>query len=148
MTAGLREISTGDLLCLIFLLLNTVSDVRKRRIWWPGCAAGALAGLLVRLSGGTSGLIAALFPGLLPGLLMTGFALIAEQEVGLGDGLVLLACGTMTDPERVFGMVFAALCLAGIYGLFLLLFRKKDRKESFPFIPFLLAGMILTIILG
>ena len=142
-----QRISPGDLLCLVFLLLNTVSDIRKRRIWWPGCVIGALAGFLVRLPGGMSQIAAAL-PGLVPGLLMTGLALVAGEAVGLGDGLVLIACAAMTDPETVLGMLFAALCLAGIYGLFLMLARKKDRKESFPFIPFLLLGMVLTVFSG
>ena len=87
-------------------------------------------------------------PGLLPGLLLSALSLAAGQALGLGDGLVLLACGMMTDPETVLGMLFIAFFLAGFYALFLLLARKKDRKESFPFVPFLLAGMVLTILSG
>ena len=143
----LQGMSTGNVLCLIFLLFNAAYDIRKCSIWWPGCVIGGLAGLLIRLPGGMTMILGAL-PGLLPGLLLSALSLAAGQALGLGDGLVLLACGMMTDPETVLGMLFIAFFLAGFYALFLLLARKKDRKESFPFVPFLLAGMVLTILSG
>ena len=150
MTSG-RPLSTANILCLIFLAVNALTDLKARRIWWPGCMIGACAGLFLRLSGGMKEL-PAVFPGilsgLLPGAVMGVLSFLFQEAVGFGDAMVVMACGIMTGPETVLGMLSAALLLAGFFALFLLVIRKRSRKDSFPFVPFLLAGLILTELFG
>jgi len=74
--------------------------------------------------------------------------LIARNSIGIGDvklyGLIGFFCGyrgTLTS------MIFS-LFLSFIVSLALLLFRKKGRKDTLPFAPFVFAGTFLFIFLG
>ena len=139
--------AAGMICCVIFLALNAASDLKSRTIWWPGCIAGAAAGIICHLAVGSAslGIIAV---SLVPGLMMAFFSWLFTQQLGVGDALVVMTCGVMTDLETVLGMLLMGFWCAGIYAVFLLLVRKKGRKEQFPLVPFLLAGMLLTWCFG
>ena len=137
------RISAGMICCLIFLALNAFTDVKDRTIWWPGCIAGAAAGILCHLLEGSLDLWM-LGISLLPGAVMAVISWLCRQQLGMGDALVVMTSAVMTDLGTVLGMLMAGFGCAGAYALFLLLVKKKGRKESFPLVPFLLAGMLLT----
>ena len=141
--SGAGRITAGMICCLIFLAVNAAADMKNRTIWWPGCLAGAAAGILCHFLEGSLDL-GMLAISLLPGAAMAAVSWLCRQQLGMGDALVVMTCAVMTDLWTVLGMLMAGFWCAGAYALFLLLVRKKDRKESFPLVPFLLAGMLLT----
>ena len=141
------QMTPGMICCLIFLAVNAFMDIRSRMIWWPGCLIGAGAGILCHVTEGSWDAWM-LTVSLLPGAVMALFSWLGRQQLGAGDALVVMTCGIMTDAAAVLGMLLTGFWCAGAYALFLLLIRKKDRKESFPLIPFLLAGMLLTCCFG
>ena len=82
---------------------------------------------------------------LIAGVLFLLVYLVARGGLGGGDvkfmavaGLYLGFAGVM--PAMLYGAV-----LAGVTAVVLLLTKKIGRKDSFPLIPFLYAGIMLTL---
>lgn len=78
------------------------------------------------------------------GVLFCGIAKLTDGGIGMGDGLLALLTGLYM------GGVFTFLCLcfsflfSAVTALYLISFQKKGKKDSLPFVPFMLAGYILT----
>lgn len=74
-------------------------------------------------------------------------SVLTRGEIGFGDGLLILAMGSVLKSGELLGVLCAALLLCGIYsGLQLLVFKKK-RDTEIPFAPFLLVGYLGGILL-
>lgn len=75
-------------------------------------------------------------------------AIIAKNSVGMGDvkmyGVIGFYCGYMGTMASMLFSLF--ICF--IASIFLLIFRKKSRKDTLPLAPFVLAGTFLVIFLG
>lgn len=69
-------------------------------------------------------------------------SVLSRGKMGMGDGLLILAMGSVLSVGELLGILCLALLLCGIYaGLQLCVFKKK-RDEEIPFAPFLLAGYL------
>jgi leader peptidase (prepilin peptidase)/N-methyltransferase len=71
---------------------------------------------------------------------------IGKGSVGAGDGLVLMATGIFLGFWGNFGLLFLASLCAGAAAVVLLLTKKKGRKDSMPFVPFLFLAYLLQLI--
>lgn len=78
------------------------------------------------------------------GIFFCGIAKLTGGSIGMGDGLLTLLTGLYM------GGVFTFLCLcfsflfSALAALYLINFQKKGKKDSLPFVPFMLAGYIMT----
>ena len=73
----------------------------------------------------------AIFLSVLPGTALLLLCWISNGAIGLADGLIVLALGIWIGFWELLGVLFV--------------FHKKNRTETIPFIPFLLAGMFLNL---
>ena len=137
------RILTG--LCLILLGICSYTDIRKREVSLSFILLFSALALIFRGAKGIwwSGWFELMLC-FLPGLLLLGIRLIKRQWVGTGDGLMVIACGYALGAEAVMVMTLSAFLISGLFGLFLLLFRKRSGADTIPFAPFLLAGCIVT----
>ena len=81
------------------------------------------------------------------GLLLLLISKCTKEAIGYGDSLMILLLGMYLGGMRVLLVLFWASFLAGICSLFLLLGRKRKKKEALPFLPFLAVsylGVLLT----
>ena len=131
---------------LFFMLLSlaAISDMRTRIIpdWMPFMLAG------ISLSPPDNvyltGLLAAL-PLLIAGVTAGG--------IGGGDIKLAGACGLVLGFERTLAGLIIALCLLLLYhgiGQCIRKIRKEKcgadkQKKSYPFVPFLLIGMVISV---
>lgn len=81
----------------------------------------------------------------LPMLLMN---LIIKDSFGGGDIKLCAACGLMLGWQQMLAAALIALITGGIYGGYLLIAKKKDRKDHFAFGPFLSVGIIIALFAG
>jgi leader peptidase (prepilin peptidase)/N-methyltransferase len=70
--------------------------------------------------------------------------LINRKGMGLGDVYLVGMIGLMTGFPNVIVAVFGGIILGGLAAIFLLIFKKKNRKEGIPFGPFLAMGTIIA----
>lgn len=81
----------------------------------------------------------------LPMLILT---LIIPDAFGGGDIKLMAGCGVFLGWKNNLTALFLAILMGGIYGSWLLLQKKKDRKDHFAFGPFLCVGVAASIFIG
>lgn len=85
---------------------------------------------------------------LIPGIACIGIGKITRQAIGYGDGFLLCAMGLYISCEEILGIGMMAITVSGIVALFCLALCKKKGKDQLPFVPFLLMGWILYLLVG
>lgn len=81
----------------------------------------------------------------LPGILWIIMAFFTKEQMGYGDGVVLLVVGSLSDIEITLRLLMLGLGVSCIYGICLLVTKRGSRHTAFPFVPMLfLAYLVLT----
>ena len=83
--------------------------------------------------------------GIVPGCVGLFFAFISREQIGYGDGIVVLLAGLFLSAKAVITIVFFAFIFVTILSILLLVTHNAGRKSKIPLIPFLLAGQIVCI---
>ena len=68
----------------------------------------------------------------LPGIVLLAFSVIYPNALGMGDGIVMIICGFITDTYGI----LLILCLA-MSGLILSSLFAGNRNTKMPFIPYI-----------
>lgn len=117
------------------------------RILFPGTIVG-----LVLLMGGAiiedGPIVRPLAGGVIYFILLLVLALIARGGFGFGDVKLAFLLGLFTayqSWETLIVAVFAAFLLGGLVSAILVVTRIRNRKDSIPFGPYLVAGAYLAI---
>lgn len=149
---GVENKRMEGIIVLIFLVPASVWDLKKKGvpkkylfIW--GITAFVYLFLTSIIGKSTESLINA-FWGVIPGLVGLFLAYVSREQIGFGDGWVLLLMGLLLGAYMVLSILFMALLVLTIVSIILLATRKAKRKTSIPFIPFLFFGHIIIWGLG
>ena len=134
---GLRHLTA-----FLLLSVNTWKDCRKREISVYGTLGPGLFGLFLTIAAGGTDLV--YFAGFSIGLLFLGFSLLTQGAAGAGDAFVLLSLGALLPWDSVLASLTAALLISAFCCLFLITVKHRSRKADIPFLPFLLAGYLLS----
>lgn len=135
------------MLTIIFLGICTMTDLLQKQIWWPLSLIFIAVAVALHFIQGDKEIweiLAGLFLGV--GLLFISWA--TKEALGYGDGMVVAACGAALGFVTVLHLFLLALMFAAVWSGILLVFRKAGRKDSFPFVPFLLLAQICIVIQG
>ena len=86
------------------------------------------------------------------GAAVAGFAvfLVFYCLGGMGGGDIKLTAmiGAFLGWQGVFVTIFLAALSGAVSGLFLMIIKKKGRKDALPFGPFLAIGALLALLWG
>lgn len=74
--------------------------------------------------------------------------LVVKNGIGFGDMKLFLVMGLLLGLEAVWGAIFLALIVSFFIALFLLITKKKTRKDAIPFGPALVIGTYLSVFLS
>lgn len=74
-------------------------------------------------------------------------ALIVRGGVGMGDVKLFAVLGMLFGFSGVFTILFFTLIMLFIVGIVMLIIKKANKKSTFPMAPFVLFGLMLTILL-
>ena len=72
---------------------------------------------------------------------------VTKGKIGIGDAVLLMVTGIYLGAQQNLALFLTALFLAGLWGLYLLVVRKRPRTETFPFVPFLLAAYVEMLVI-
>ena len=72
--------------------------------------------------------------------------LLSRKGLGGGDVKFMAAAGLYLGVAGSLTAIFIGTTLAALVGLTLVIFRKIGRKDAFPLVPFLYAGILVTIL--
>ena len=74
---------------------------------------------------------------------------IANVALGLLPGLVItMILGIMLGLERTFILLVLSMLLTAVFGIGCMVFKGKSRKDTLPYIPFVLGAHIIMIAVG
>lgn len=75
-------------------------------------------------------------------------ALVIKNGIGYGDMKLFIVMGLMLGLEGIWGAIFLALVVSFFIAAFVLVTKKKTRKDAIPFGPALVIGTYLSICLS
>lgn len=88
--------------------------------------------------------------GSIPGLMILGVSKIGQhfkrQYIGEGDGYIILISGILAGLSLTLNAITVSFLLAAAYGTIQLIFLKKNKLYSFPFVPFYTLGFLLCLV--
>ncbi len=137
-----KGLSYGILLSV--LLFCAVQDYRYRKISAIVLGIGFLLEGVVRFCFG--GLSADLLYALLPGGLFLVSFFILRGNMGIGDVLAVLLIGWSIGSEAVLKSIFVSFVLMLLAAGYLLCRKRLQRTTRLPYLPFLLGGVLCSLI--
>ena len=144
------NISTVLTILLFLALLSIISSVDIATMEIPNTfviAALVLGIISILTMPGTSlpSRILGMFVVSVPLLLIT---LLIPGAFGGGDIKLMAACGLFLGTKLTLLSFAFAVLTGGLYGIWLLVMKKKSGKEHFAFGPFLCLGMAAALFIG
>lgn len=130
----------------VFLGIGAVWDIKKLalpRVWLSGgmvvsfCLA--LYGYFTGKGSIVEGLVACL-----PGIISLFVSLLTREQIGYGDGAVLVILGGLLGSNVTWMIWLTGLGMVFVVGILLLVTGKGNGKTKIPFLPFLLLGYLLA----
>lgn len=134
--------------CTILGMLGICSyeDIKRKEIHCMTVLLFGVAGILLHLYQRELS-VYSLLTGVLVGAGIMLFSALSGGLIGMGDGLVLVVTGIYLGGRRNIQLLIIGLLLTAVVSFVLLLFKKRTRKDTIPFIPYLLAAYMGMLIL-
>ena len=141
-----------EVIAAVYLFYASLVDIRTREIDPVVTAITGLTGVVYVVLE-RSGDLAGVALSLIPGVCLFLFGLASRGRFGAGDGLTIITIGLFLEVDIVMISVMAGLLLSSCYAVGILVVSParsgaRRGKEALPFLPFLLGGYILCLILN
>lgn len=131
----------------LMLATGAVQDIFMKKIYtWIIAAAAVIVAVCVPFCPDIS--LAERIAGVLVGAFVCILSKATGGKIGLGDGLVLCVTGLALGFWPNMEMFALSLLAAALVSIVLIIFRRADRKKRIPFLPFLMFGYVIQIILA
>ncbi|MDO4343585.1 MAG: hypothetical protein Q4C50_02155 [Eubacteriales bacterium] len=130
---------------LVYLAWAAGRDIRQRTVSVRGAIIFAAAGVLLHMI--LNDAPADWMPGILPGGALIAVGFMTRGAVGYGDGMAMAVTGLYLGGFGAVSVLGTGLMLTFPVSLWMIAVKKAGRKESLPFLPFLLAGYMVWLIL-
>ena len=134
------------LLIILYLSIASFNDIKTYGISPKLCSVFFAAFILLKLITNNNLLktLLDLALGIIPGLATTLLAHLTDENIGYGDGLLIISLGIAMGFKNTFFVCCIAFVLSGMVAL-ILIFRKKSGKQTLPFIPFIFISYIILL---
>lgn len=130
-----------------FIIVISVIDLKTQDVYsittYSGIAAGVVIIFLEKFLLGSE--ILTYFIGMLIGGGIIGLIVYATGGMGEGDIEIAALCGIFLGWKGILITLFFSFIIGGSFGVFLIVFRLKDRKDYIAFGPYLALGAIICI---
>ncbi len=131
-------------LMVLFLGLCTWQDIRTGRISFIVILVFGIIGIGINLMIKCPPVL--VFCNMLPGVGILLFGRLSGEQIGYGDGLVMVVAGLFLKGRGAVSLFLTGLFICAAGGMILFMAGKVNRKSSLPFLPFLLAGLGVQIV--
>ena len=133
-----------DVILIIFLFYQSVHDVKKLEI-------DPLVLMLTLMTGIVYGIVGCrewdVWSGpfsLMPFMILAIMAFLSGGKIGMGDALITLTLGFFLEGEEIMTVLILGSLLSFIYAVVMIIRHKKECREDYPFLPFMLTGYVLS----
>lgn len=129
----------------IMLFVAGIIDIKSLMISSRYILVFSIVCVVALLTKQSPSLVTAL-SGTLVGMCALGISLISGEQLGRGDGLVLVAVGLVVGFRGCLVVVSIASIIMCLVAIAMLAFKKGNRKTRLPFIPAIFAGYTIFLI--
>lgn len=138
----------SQICCIGSLIGVSVIDIRSRRL--PICVLALLnllaaAWQLYRISGGKEELLP-LLGGIGVGAVFFLISRVTREGIGYGDSWVILILGSYLGLWKLLEVLAGTCLLLAAASVVCLTVKKMSGRCTFPFVPFLTAGYLLSMV--
>lgn len=127
-------------ICLIIILgVICVFDIKRKKIPVYMLIVLAAAGIISNFTVGEFDIEKRIIA-MLPGMILLIVSMITKQQIGYGDGLIILIMGLYIDIDDILSIVLSSFLLSSIAAIILMTVFKKKKNFEMAFSPFLLIG--------
>ena len=143
MSEVLELIGRGSL--LIGLSVCAWIDWKRQQVYLIVPGVVSVAGLILHLLSQAQPVME-LMAGAGLGVLLLLVAWITRESIGAGDAVVFMMTGCYLGFWNNLCLMIGAFSFAGVAALFLLIMKKKTRKERIPMIPYVLVSYVVMLL--
>ena len=127
-------------ICLIIILgVICVFDIKRKKIPVYMLIILAAAGIISNFTVGEFDIEKRIIA-MLPGMILLIVSMITIQQIGYGDGMIILIMGLYIDIDDILSIVLSSFLLSSIAAIILMTVFKKKKNFEMAFSPFLLIG--------
>ena len=127
-------------ICLIIILgVICVFDIKRKKIPVYMLIILAAAGIISNFTVGEFDIEKRIIA-MLPGMILLIVSMITKQQIGYGDGMIILIMGLYIDIDDILSIVLSSFLLSSIAAIMLMTVFKKKKNFEMAFSPFLLIG--------
>ena len=127
-------------ICLIIILgVICVFDIKRKKIPVYMLIVLAAAGIISNFTVGEFDIEKRIIA-ILPGMILLIVSMITKQQIGYGDGMIILIMGLYIDIDDILSIVLSSFLLSSIAAIILMTVFKKKKNFEMAFSPFLLIG--------
>ena len=127
-------------ICLIIILgVIWVFDIKRKKIPVYMLIILAAAGIISNFTVGEFDIEKRIIA-MLPGMILLIVSMITKQQIGYGDGMIILIMGLYIDIDDILSIVLSSFLLSSIAAIILMTVFKKKKNFEMAFSPFLLIG--------
>ncbi len=137
---------TESIIILVVLFINTISDIRYRKISLRMLLVTSIIGIIIRILVPIHSIVDIVL-GIIIGIFIIAISIISKGKIGQGDGLVFCTTGIFIGGIYNITLLLYSLTLASIYSITIIVFKKANRKKEIPFVPFIFTAYILFLII-
>lgn len=132
---------------LIVLIIEAVTDLKKQEINIPVSGIMAAAAIPIYFFAKDISVLNSII-GIAEGLLLILISVMTKGQIGMGDGILLAACGLMLGGKDNFIMFFFACLFSAVVSGLIMLVKKADKKTKIPFVPFMIPGFLVMVLIS
>lgn len=130
-----------------FLLGCAIVDIKTKKDYQNICVINYLIAIIIKIHL-SQFQVQPFIEGLCLCMVLLLISFISKQAIGYGDIFIMLALTGILHAKDVVKILFLALFICCVFSMVMLLTKRLNIKSTVPFVPFLLAGDIVWIILG
>ena len=130
----------------LMLFVGTAQDIRSKTIRAEPVLALGLTALLLSIVREGPQFLPGMLAGLIPGTCLFFLSKTTRGGVGSGDALVTGFLGAVLGFGQVAGILMLALLGSAVCVCILIFLRRANKGTRLPFIPFLAAAYLVTLL--
>lgn len=126
------------------LAICAAEDIRKKQIHLNLILAFGIVGVVFHMLWQMQTIENVLFGMGVGGALLL-LSVLTRGKIGIGDGILLVVTGIYLGLEQNLELLVCSLFICAVYALFLLAMRKRSRKDTVAFVPFVLISYVCML---
>lgn len=133
------------IIIMLILALEAIMDIKTRKVHIVAPVIIAICAVTYNIISGNIS-VGYIITVLLISTIFVAAGIGFKKSIGMGDALILASLTLLTGTKIMYIAMASSICMVIISGILVIL-KKADRTTKMPFVPCILAGYIMQVIL-